>query len=63
MLFMFRELKFNLNFQICDFGLATWLPKEWSHHNVSKFEGTFGYVKSKIKILVLLSMKITMRRF
>ncbi|KAF5798175.1 putative protein kinase RLK-Pelle-RLCK-VI family [Helianthus annuus] len=29
--------------QICDFGLATWLPKEWTHHNVSKFEGTFGY--------------------
>nr|XP_043608516.1 receptor-like cytosolic serine/threonine-protein kinase RBK2 [Erigeron canadensis] len=33
----------NFEPQICDFGLATWLPKEWSHHNVSKFEGTFGY--------------------
>uniref|UniRef100_A0A5B7B6I7 non-specific serine/threonine protein kinase n=1 Tax=Davidia involucrata TaxID=16924 RepID=A0A5B7B6I7_DAVIN len=29
--------------QICDFGLAKWLPKQWTHHNVSKFEGTFGY--------------------
>lgn len=29
--------------QICDFGLAKWLPKQCSHHNVSKFEGTFGY--------------------
>lgn len=29
--------------QICDFGLAMWLPREWTHHNVPKFEGTFGY--------------------
>ncbi|KAJ8760736.1 hypothetical protein K2173_017845 [Erythroxylum novogranatense] len=29
--------------QICDFGLAKWLPSQWTHHNVSKFEGTFGY--------------------
>ncbi|KAL0744372.1 hypothetical protein Bca4012_085885 [Brassica carinata] len=29
--------------QICDFGLAKWLPKQLTHHNVSKFEGTFGY--------------------
>ncbi|GAA0148259.1 hypothetical protein LIER_07754 [Lithospermum erythrorhizon] len=29
--------------QICDFGLAKWLPKQWSHHNVPKSEGTFGY--------------------
>ncbi|KAJ1387472.1 Serine-threonine/tyrosine-protein kinase, catalytic domain [Sesbania bispinosa] len=28
---------------ICDFGLAKWLPEQWTHHNVSKFEGTFGY--------------------
>ncbi|KAI4301848.1 hypothetical protein L6164_035088 [Bauhinia variegata] len=33
----------NFEPQICDFGLAKWLPKEWTHHNVSKFEGTFGY--------------------
>lgn len=30
--------------QICDFGLAKWLPKQWTHHIVSKFEGTFGFV-------------------
>ncbi|XP_016725128.1 receptor-like cytosolic serine/threonine-protein kinase RBK2 isoform X1 [Gossypium hirsutum] len=30
--------------QICDFGLAKWLPKNWTHHTVSKFEGTFGYL-------------------
>ncbi|CAM8926058.1 unnamed protein product [Rhodiola kirilowii] len=29
--------------QICDFGLAKWLPEDLTHHNVSKFEGTFGY--------------------
>lgn len=29
--------------QICDFGLAKWLPNEWTHHNIPKFEGTFGY--------------------
>ncbi|CAN1234027.1 Receptor-like cytosolic serine/threonine-protein kinase RBK2 [Linum perenne] len=27
---------------ICDFGLAKWLPEHWTHHTVSKFEGTFG---------------------
>ncbi|XP_041020132.1 receptor-like cytosolic serine/threonine-protein kinase RBK2 [Juglans microcarpa x Juglans regia] len=30
--------------QICDFGLAKWLPEQWTHHIVSKFEGTFGYL-------------------
>ncbi|CAK7348210.1 unnamed protein product [Dovyalis caffra] len=29
---------------ICDFGLAKWLPEHWTHHTVSKFEGTFGYL-------------------
>lgn len=33
--------------QICDFGLAKWLPTQWTHHNVSKFEGTFGCVRVK----------------
>ncbi|KAM7274073.1 hypothetical protein ACFE04_028737 [Oxalis oulophora] len=33
----------SISIQICDFGLAKWLPKQWTHHNVSKFEGTFGY--------------------
>ncbi|KMT05848.1 hypothetical protein BVRB_7g165890 isoform A [Beta vulgaris subsp. vulgaris] len=30
--------------QICDFGLAKWLPDKWTHHIVLKFEGTFGYL-------------------
>ncbi|XP_058077239.1 receptor-like cytosolic serine/threonine-protein kinase RBK2 isoform X2 [Magnolia sinica] len=30
--------------QICDFGLAKWLPDQWTHHTVSNFEGTFGYI-------------------
>ncbi|XP_011079776.1 receptor-like cytosolic serine/threonine-protein kinase RBK2 [Sesamum indicum] len=30
--------------QICDFGLAKWLPDLWTHLTVSKFEGTFGYL-------------------
>ncbi|XVF80535.1 hypothetical protein PTKIN_Ptkin15bG0081200 [Pterospermum kingtungense] len=30
--------------QICDFGLAKWLPEHWTHHIVTKFEGTFGYL-------------------
>ncbi|KAK8555895.1 hypothetical protein V6N13_069973 [Hibiscus sabdariffa] len=30
--------------QICDFGLAKWLPDQWTHHTVSKVEGTFGYL-------------------
>lgn len=31
--------------QISDFGLAKWLPENWSHHVVSPIEGTFGYVQ------------------
>ncbi|KAJ7980180.1 Kinase family protein [Quillaja saponaria] len=30
--------------QISDFGLAKWLPDQWTHHVVSNFEGTFGYL-------------------
>ncbi|KAL3505814.1 hypothetical protein ACH5RR_031196 [Cinchona calisaya] len=30
--------------QISDFGLAKWLPDQWTHLNVSQFEGTFGYL-------------------
>ncbi|KAE8076903.1 hypothetical protein FH972_015524 [Carpinus fangiana] len=30
--------------QISDFGLAKWLPDQWTHHIVSNFEGTFGYL-------------------
>lgn len=30
--------------QISDFGLAKWLPKQWTHHSVVPIEGTFGYL-------------------
>ncbi|GMJ09946.1 hypothetical protein like AT5G18910 [Hibiscus trionum] len=30
--------------QIADFGLSKWLPDQWTHHTVSKVEGTFGYL-------------------
>ncbi|KAK6940882.1 Protein kinase domain [Dillenia turbinata] len=30
--------------KICDFGLSKWLPEQWTHHIVSRFEGTFGYL-------------------
>ncbi|XP_047977281.1 receptor-like cytosolic serine/threonine-protein kinase RBK2 isoform X2 [Salvia hispanica] len=30
--------------QICDFGLAKWLPDRWTHLTISKCEGTFGYL-------------------
>ncbi|MED6119751.1 hypothetical protein PIB30_014613 [Stylosanthes scabra] len=30
--------------QIADFGLSKWLPEKWTHHTVSKVEGTFGYL-------------------
>ncbi|KAF3595983.1 hypothetical protein DY000_02020494 [Brassica cretica] len=30
--------------QISDFGLAKWLPSEWSHHSIAPIEGTFGHL-------------------
>ena len=30
--------------QITDFGLAKWLPNQWTHHAVIPVEGTFGYL-------------------
>ncbi|KAK1275199.1 putative receptor-like serine/threonine-protein kinase [Acorus gramineus] len=30
--------------QISDFGLAKWLPSEWTHRAVAPIEGTFGYL-------------------
>lgn len=30
--------------QISDFGLAKWLPSEWTHHSIVPIEGTFGYL-------------------
>ncbi|XP_028781646.1 receptor-like cytosolic serine/threonine-protein kinase RBK2, partial [Neltuma alba] len=29
---------------ISDFGLSKWLPDQWTHHTISKIEGTFGYL-------------------
>ncbi|XP_023737150.1 receptor-like cytosolic serine/threonine-protein kinase RBK2 [Lactuca sativa] len=34
--------------RIADFGLAKWLPDQWSHLNVSQFEGTFGYLAPEV---------------
>ncbi|KAF8400385.1 hypothetical protein HHK36_013683 [Tetracentron sinense] len=34
----------DLDPQISDFGLAKWLPKQWTHHAVMMIEGTFGYL-------------------
>ncbi|RYR02298.1 hypothetical protein Ahy_B06g081115 [Arachis hypogaea] len=33
----------NFEPQICDFGLAKWLPPDADQQHVTKFEGTFGY--------------------
>lgn len=30
--------------QISDFGLAKWLPTQWSHHSIAPIEGTVGYL-------------------
>ncbi|KAI3792806.1 hypothetical protein L2E82_06697 [Cichorium intybus] len=34
--------------RIADFGLAKWLPDQWTHLNVSQFEGTFGYLAPEV---------------
>jgi serine/threonine protein kinase len=33
----------DLQPQISDFGLAKWLPAEWTHRAIAPIEGTFGY--------------------
>ncbi|XP_051120717.1 probable receptor-like serine/threonine-protein kinase At5g57670 [Andrographis paniculata] len=30
--------------QISDFGLAKWLPSQWSHRSIAPIEGTFGHL-------------------
>lgn len=39
------------NFQISDFGLAKWLPSQWTHHSIVPIEGTFGYATSPSIVL------------
>ncbi|KAJ9555990.1 hypothetical protein OSB04_010604 [Centaurea solstitialis] len=34
--------------RISDFGLAKWLPDQWTHLTVSEFEGTFGYLAPEV---------------
>ncbi|KAK9079870.1 hypothetical protein SSX86_001543 [Deinandra increscens subsp. villosa] len=34
--------------RISDFGLAKWLPDQWTHLTVSQFEGTFGYLAPEV---------------
>ncbi|KAG1326943.1 putative receptor-like serine/threonine-protein kinase [Cocos nucifera] len=36
--------EFEPQVKISDFGLAKWLPKQWTHHCVIPIEGTFGYL-------------------
>ncbi|XP_044494345.1 receptor-like cytosolic serine/threonine-protein kinase RBK2 isoform X2 [Mangifera indica] len=44
--------------QICYFGLAKWLPGEWTDHTVSKVEGAFGLVKQPFLPAVVHSKSI-----
>eukprot|EP00250_Pteridium_aquilinum_P003167 c13492_g1_i1 orf=193-1617(+) len=49
--------------QISDFGLAKWLPKEWSHHSVSPVEGTFGYLAPEYHMHGIVDEKIDVYSF
>ncbi|KAH0917075.1 hypothetical protein HID58_024735, partial [Brassica napus] len=35
---------FSSRGSISDFGLAKWLPSQWSHHSIAPIEGTFGHL-------------------
>ncbi|XP_057753791.1 receptor-like cytosolic serine/threonine-protein kinase RBK2 [Arachis stenosperma] len=35
--------------QIFYFLLAKWLPENWNHHSVTRFEGTFGFITLRNK--------------
>ncbi|KAM1087631.1 hypothetical protein ACFX2B_012986 [Malus domestica] len=37
-------LTLDLEPQISDFGLAKWLPSQWTHHSIAPIEGTFGHL-------------------
>lgn len=49
-----------LSMQICDYGLAKWLPEQWTHLTISEFEGTFGFVERNIFYFLSLSIKIVL---
>ncbi|KAL4588184.1 hypothetical protein LXL04_001066 [Taraxacum kok-saghyz] len=49
--------------QICDFGLAKWLPEHWTHHTVSRFEGTFGYLAPEYLMHGIVDEKIDVFAF
>ncbi|MCO5615106.1 hypothetical protein L7F22_069395 [Adiantum nelumboides] len=49
--------------QISDFGLAKWLPKEWSHHSVSPVEGTLGYLAPEYQMHGIVDEKIDIYSF
>ncbi|GAB4835875.1 hypothetical protein Ancab_000793 [Ancistrocladus abbreviatus] len=49
--------------QICDFGLAMWLPRQCTHHTVFKFEGTFGYFAPEYSMHGIVDEKIDVYSF
>ncbi|KAH7867152.1 hypothetical protein Vadar_029517 [Vaccinium darrowii] len=53
----------NFEPQICDFGLAKWLPKDWTHHHVPKSEGTFGYFAPEYVMHGIVDEKIDVYSF
>ncbi|GMH10452.1 hypothetical protein Nepgr_012293 [Nepenthes gracilis] len=53
----------NYEPQICDFGLAMWLPRQCTHHIVFKFEGTFGYFAPEYLMHGIVDEKIDIYSF
>ncbi|KAK9052756.1 hypothetical protein SSX86_029386 [Deinandra increscens subsp. villosa] len=49
--------------KISDFGLAKWLPDQWSNLSVSQFEGTFGYIAPEIFMNGLIDEKTDVYAF
>ncbi|XP_031480658.1 receptor-like cytosolic serine/threonine-protein kinase RBK1 [Nymphaea colorata] len=49
--------------QISDFGLAKWLPENWTHHVVSPIEGTFGYMSPEYFMHGIVDEKIDVFAF
>ncbi|KAK1300007.1 Receptor-like cytosolic serine/threonine-protein kinase RBK1 [Acorus calamus] len=49
--------------QISDFGLAKWLPDQWTHHVVFPIEGTFGYLAPEYFVHGIVNEKIDVFAF